>query len=132
MTEFKAHFKSVQPDLGGSLPGNLIFGIPGKDGGYYTIRITQPSSDTMRLTFTASKEGMEQIDPVDIILPKGPEGDPAQIDMEKIRQFVIDYLTANPPKVVVANIAIRPKRTPIINCLALYGVLENAVFLSSM
>lgn len=29
MTEFKAHFKSVQPDLGGSLPGRLIFGIPG-------------------------------------------------------------------------------------------------------
>ena len=29
MSEFKAHFKSVQPDLGGSLPGQLIFGIPG-------------------------------------------------------------------------------------------------------
>ena len=29
MAEFKAHFKSVQPDLGGSLPGDLIFGIPG-------------------------------------------------------------------------------------------------------
>ena len=33
---------------------------------------------------------------------------------------------------VVAKIAIRPKSTPIIVCLALYGVLEKDVFLSSI
>jgi hypothetical protein len=37
MPELKANFKSVQSDLGGSLPGRLIFGIPGKDGGYYLV-----------------------------------------------------------------------------------------------
>ena len=99
MTEFKAHFKSVQPDLGGSLPGRLIFGIPGKDGGYYTIQITQPSSDTMRLTFTASKEGMEQIVPADILLPKGPKGEPGEVDMDQILRFVAEYLSQNPPQV---------------------------------
>lgn len=103
MQELKANFKSVQSNLGGSLPGRLIFGIPGEAGGYYTIQITQPDKHTMRLTFIPSKQNMEQIAPVDIILPKGPEGDPAQIDMEKIRQFVIDYLTANPPKVVESD-----------------------------
>ena len=99
MLEFKAHFKSVQPDLGGSLPGQLIFGIPGKDGGYYTIQITQPSSDTMRLTFPASKEGMEQIDPADILLPKGPKGEPGEVDMDQILRFVAEYLSQNPPQV---------------------------------
>lgn len=99
MPEFIAHFKSVQPDLGGSLPGDLIFGIPGKDGGYYTIQITQPDSDTMRLTFTASKDGMEQIDPADILLPKGPKGEPGEVDMDQILRFIAEYLSQNPPQV---------------------------------
>ena len=35
-------------------------------------------------------------------------------------------------KVVVAKIAIRPKRTPNTICFILYGILEKAVFLSSI
>jgi hypothetical protein len=100
MPELKANFKSVQSNLGGSLPGRLIFGIPGKDGGYYTIQITQPDSDTMRLTFTASKEGMEQIAPADILLPKGPKGEPGEVDMDQILRFIAEYLSQNPPQVV--------------------------------
>lgn len=51
MTEFKAHFKSVQPDLGGSLPGQLIFGIPGKDGFSPIAKVTQ-TDDGAVITIT--------------------------------------------------------------------------------
>ena len=69
MTEFKAHFKSTQPDLGGSLPGHLIFGIPGKDGGYYLVAAEQTDANTIRFTFTPSRKEMPAVDPVDITLP---------------------------------------------------------------
>ena len=51
MAEFKAHFKSAQPDLGGSLPGNLIFGIPGKDGFSPIAKVTQ-TDDGAVITIT--------------------------------------------------------------------------------
>ena len=51
MAEFKAHFKSVQPDLGGSLPGNLIFGIPGKGGFSPIAKVTQ-TDDGAVITIT--------------------------------------------------------------------------------
>jgi hypothetical protein len=69
MTEFKAHFKSVQSDLGGSLPGRLNFGIPGKDGGYYLVAAEQVDANTIRFTFTPSQKEMPAVDPVDITLP---------------------------------------------------------------
>lgn len=69
MPEFIAHFKSVQPDLGGSLPGNLIFSIPGKDGGYYLVAAEQTDANTIRFTFTPSQKEMPAVDPVDITLP---------------------------------------------------------------
>ena len=69
MTGFKAHFKSEQPALSGSLPGHLIFGIPGKDGGYYLVSAEQTDANTIRFTFTPSRKEMPAVDPVDITLP---------------------------------------------------------------
>lgn len=69
MTEFKANFKSVKSDLGGSLPGQLIFCIPGKDGGYYLVAAEQVAANTIRFTFTPSQKEMPAVDPVDITLP---------------------------------------------------------------
>lgn len=69
MPEFKAHFKSEQPALSGSLPGDLIFCIPGKDGGYYLVAAEQTDANTIRFTFTPSQKEMPAVDPVDITLP---------------------------------------------------------------
>ena len=69
MPELKANFKSVQSNLGGSLPGRLIFGIPGKDGGYYLVAAEQVDTSTIRFTYTPSKEEMPVVDPVNITLP---------------------------------------------------------------
>ena len=46
-------------------------GTPGEDGGWYTPAITQPDENTMRVSFSPSKEGMPQVQPTDITLPAG-------------------------------------------------------------
>lgn len=46
----------------------------GEEGGYYTPHVTQPSSDTMQVSFTPSKSGMESVAPVTVHLPAGPAG----------------------------------------------------------
>lgn len=88
MPEFKAHFKSEQPDLGGSLPGRLIFGIPGKDGGYYLVAAEQVDANTIRFTFTPSQKEMPKVDPVDIELPGATD--------ERIEEAIKEYLQNNP------------------------------------
>lgn len=52
-------------------------GEPGKDGvdgGYYTPVVTQISENTVNLSFTASKEGMDDIAGQQIVLPAGKDG----------------------------------------------------------
>lgn len=46
----------------------------GEDGGYYTPTVTQPSTDTMQMSFAPSKSGMESVPPVTVQLPAGPAG----------------------------------------------------------
>lgn len=50
-------------------------GQDGTDGGYYTLSITQPDANTMRLNFTPSDSSMPAIQPVDVTLPAGPKGE---------------------------------------------------------
>lgn len=54
---------------GGGLPG-----ADGEDGGYYIPNVTQPDQYTMQVDFTASKDGMAQVPPINIDLPEGPRG----------------------------------------------------------
>ena len=49
-------------------------GEAGEDGGYYTPTVTQPSTDTMQMSFAPSKSGMESVSPVTVQLPAGPAG----------------------------------------------------------
>ena len=49
-------------------------GEAGEDGGYYTPSVTQPSADTMQVSFTPSKDGMENVPTVTVHLPAGPAG----------------------------------------------------------
>ena len=49
-------------------------GTPGEDGGWYTPAVTQTGTNTMRLSFTPSKEGMPAVEHTDITLPGGGSG----------------------------------------------------------
>ena len=78
---------------GTSPPGESI---PGEDGGYYTPDIEQVDESTMKVSFTASKEGMPTVQPKSITLPQGPKGDPGndgndydltQKDMKEIAEM---------------------------------------------
>ena len=46
-------------------------GPEGEAGGYYTPAVTQPDANTMRLSFSPSKEGMPAVAETDITLPSG-------------------------------------------------------------
>ena len=54
-------------DSGGS-------GGSGEDGGYYTPAVTQPSENTMQVSFTPSKSTMPAVPGKAITLPAGPAG----------------------------------------------------------
>lgn len=45
------------------------------NGGYYSVEASQLSSEVLQLSFTASKEGMEQIPAVNVTLPSGQRGE---------------------------------------------------------
>lgn len=49
-------------------------GADGSDGGYYTPTVTKPDENTMRLSFSPSKEGMPAVAETDITLPSGGSG----------------------------------------------------------
>ena len=49
-------------------------GDAGEDGGYYTPAVTQTAENTMRVSFTPSKEDMPAVADTDITLPSGGGG----------------------------------------------------------
>lgn len=49
-------------------------GPAGEAGGFYTPAVTQPDANTIRMSFTPSKEDMPAVEPVDITLPAGGGG----------------------------------------------------------
>ena len=49
-------------------------GQEGEAGGYYTPAVTQPDANTMRLSFSPSKEGMTAVSDTYITLPSGGSG----------------------------------------------------------
>ena len=53
---------------GGGSGGN------GEAGGYYTPAVTQPTENTMQVSFTPSKTTMPAVDGAEITLPAGPAG----------------------------------------------------------
>ena len=68
--------------------GDIIFGIPGKDGGYYLVNAEQINANTLRLTFIPSQDGMALVDPVNINLPGATDA--------QIQKIVQEYLQNNP------------------------------------
>lgn len=53
-------------------------GGPGVDGGYYTPSIEQLTDTTMTISFTASKDDMPPVAPVQVTLPRGKQGVPGK------------------------------------------------------
>lgn len=53
--------------------------VTGVDGGYYMIQTQKIDANTLRIRFTASKAGMQEIEDQYITLPKGPAGADAVI-----------------------------------------------------
>lgn len=49
-------------------------GGSGPAGGYYTPEVTQPSDNTMQVSFAASEDDMPPVEPVSVTLPAGPAG----------------------------------------------------------
>lgn len=49
-------------------------GGSGTDGGYYTPSVTQPTADTMKVTYTPSDASMPEVPAVSVTLPEGPQG----------------------------------------------------------
>lgn len=49
-------------------------GGSGSDGGYYMPEVTQPSDNTMQVSFAASEDDMPPVEPVSVTLPAGPAG----------------------------------------------------------
>ena len=103
MSGLSANFAAVPSGMSANFNGELIFGVPGADGGYYSISVSQPDEETMRLTFQPSQSIMPPIAPVDISLPKGPKGDPGQADETQVQTLVQDYLAQNPPQVAESD-----------------------------
>jgi hypothetical protein len=103
MSGLHANFVTNPSGMAASLSGELVFGIPGESGGYYTIDVTQPNDTTMRLTFTPSQSTMAPIPAADITLPHGPKGDPGQADAQQVHALVEEYLAKNPPKVTESD-----------------------------
>jgi hypothetical protein len=64
--EARESIKNLNP--GGS-------GTPGENGGYYTPKVEQTDANTMKVSYTASKEGMAAVADQNITLPAGPKGD---------------------------------------------------------
>lgn len=99
MSGLAANFAGSTPSMTASLTGELVFGVAGEPGGYYSIHISQPDASTMRIGFLPSKSTMPSISSVNVLLPKGPKGDPGQADEAQVQELVMEYLRSNPPKV---------------------------------
>lgn len=91
----KAGVKGLQGDL----PGQVFYGIAGKngeDGGYYTPAVTQPEQNKIQFDFTPSKADMPAVKPVQVELPAG-QGSGGNVDKSKVKEIVEEYLNENPP-----------------------------------
>lgn len=58
-------------------------GPAGKPGGWYTPAVTQPDANTIRMSFTPSKEDMPDVEPKDITLPAGGGGGGSSIAIDE-------------------------------------------------
>lgn len=86
--DLTAAMRAPEEALDADLPGTLVIGLPGENGGYYLVEAEQLDINTLRLTFTASKDDMPDVDPVDITLPG--------VSDEQITDAVNKYLDKNP------------------------------------
>ena len=135
MSGLAANFAGSTPSMTASLTGELVFGVAGEPGGYYSIHVSQPDASTMRIGFLPSKSTMPSISSVNVLLPKGPKGDPGQADDAQVQELVMEYLRNNPPKVTETDPSVpawaKEKTKPTYTAAEVGAVsadaLENAI-----
>ena len=71
MAELKGKLTARQ-----TLKGKAHIPLKSDTGGYYTPAVEQVDENTMKVSFTASEEGMPAIPEQIIALPAGPKGEP--------------------------------------------------------
>ena len=52
MSGLSANFVTGTSGMSASFPGELVFGLPGEAGGYYSISVSQPDEETIALALT--------------------------------------------------------------------------------
>ena len=67
-------------------------GASGSVGGYYIPSVSQPSTDTMLVSFVPSDNVMPSVEPVGITLPKGGDYVLTESDKAEMVQAVLDAL----------------------------------------
>lgn len=82
--------RSVNPNDPAAVNISGPAGKDGADGGYYTLRLTQPEVNKLQFELDPSKPDMPELPPVQVELPTGPGGD---VDLEgyATEQFVLEY-----------------------------------------
>ena len=60
-------------------------GEKGEDGGYYIPSVTKNGTDIMVVSFSKSKSDMPDVQPTDVILPKGDKGDKGDQGIQGIK-----------------------------------------------
>lgn len=61
-------------------------------GGYYTPNVTQETDDTIELSWSPSKEAMPELPPVNLTLPKGPQGPEYELTEEDKQTIAMSVL----------------------------------------
>lgn len=85
------------PELNGDIPGNIVLGIQGPPGGYYTPSVSQPDASTMRIRYTASRSDMPGVNATDINLPPGDAYVLTQADKAEIAEMAAELVEVPEP-----------------------------------
>lgn len=88
--------------------------VAGEPGGHYTPVVTQPTDNTMQVSFTPSKTGMPPVESVTVNLPVGESsGQPTE---EQVGSAVSAYLDAHPEATTtVVDGSITPAKTTFLH-----------------
>jgi hypothetical protein len=78
----EGHVRIIAPGITDDGNGNVKInsagsgggGTPGKDGGYYTPSVSQPEAGKVQIAWSASQDGMADVETKEITLPVGPIG----------------------------------------------------------
>lgn len=100
LAQWEERIQALEQNGGGSGGGTGgSDGVDGEDGGYYTPTVTQTDENTMKVAFTASKEGMAAVAEKSITLPAGKDGEDGDTPVKGV-----DYWTESDKQEILDEI----------------------------